>query len=252
MQIEYSTDIHFPVGKVSLQQLASLWSAVMACLPEVRRCSAEFNRRGRVTGSYVYNDPDELAHADLDVRPGELELRYIHISGPDIDVTIGQHWDTSFWGMLLFKSTALNVCISGSNERDILKLRTPLEQWGEHNLETNRLTLWLKTGARGPGFPDPQLPRPQIRAQPFGTHHHTIVRRHLAHLSGLHPFGLIISSLSNNGASTSPSLAFGTPPTPRAPSRYAQNRVPSLQTVSVIPISPAFSMQTFVVYYSGR
>ena len=147
MQIKYSTDIHFPARKVSLQQLASLWSAVMACLPEVRRCSAEFNRRGRVTGSYVYNDPDELAHADLDVRPGELELRYIHISGPDIDVTIGQHWDTSFWGMLLFKSTALNVCISGSNECDILRLRTAVEQWGErHLVETSRLTLWLKLG----------------------------------------------------------------------------------------------------------
>ena len=153
MQIEYSTDIHFPVGKVSLQQLASLWSAVMACLPEVRRCSAEFNRRGRVTGRYVYNDPDELAHADLDVRPGELELRYIHISGPDIDVTIGQHWDTSFWGMLLFKSTALNLCISGSNERDILKLRTAVEQWGaRHLVETSRLTLWLKLGVLAAGL----------------------------------------------------------------------------------------------------
>ena len=88
MQIEYSTDIHFPARKVSLQQLASLWSAVMTCLPEVRHCSAKFNRRGRVTGKYVYDDADELAHADLDVRPGELELSYIHIFGPDIDVTI--------------------------------------------------------------------------------------------------------------------------------------------------------------------
>ena len=152
MQIKYSTDIHFPARKVSLQQLASLWSAVMTCLPEVRHCSAEFNRRGRVTGSYVYNDADEFAHADLDVRPGELELSYIHIFGPDINVSIRQHWDTSFWDMLLFKSTALNVCISGSNERDILRLRTPLEQWGERHLETSRLTLWLKLGVLAAGL----------------------------------------------------------------------------------------------------
>ena len=116
-------------------------------------CSAEFNRRGRVTGSYVYNDPDELAHADLDVRPGELELRYIHISGPDIDVTIREHWDASFWGMLLFKSTALNVCISGSNERDILKLRTAVEQWGARHFETrSRLTQWLNLGVLAAGL----------------------------------------------------------------------------------------------------
>ena len=72
MQIECSTNIHFPARKVSLQQLASLWSAVMTCLPEVRHCSAEFNRRGRITGKYVYNDADELAHADLYpyLRPG--------------------------------------------------------------------------------------------------------------------------------------------------------------------------------------
>ena len=153
MQIEYSTDIHFPARKVSLQQLASLWSAVMTCLPEVRHCSAKFNRRGRVTGKYVYDDADELAHADLDVRPGELELSYIHIFGPDIDVTIREHWDASFWGMLLFKSTALNVCISGSNERDILRLRTPLEQWGERHFETrSRLTQWLNLGVLAAGL----------------------------------------------------------------------------------------------------
>ena len=50
--------------------------------------------------------------------------------------------------MLLIQPKALNVRISGSNERDILRLRTAVEQWGEHNLETNRLTLWLKTGVR--------------------------------------------------------------------------------------------------------
>ena len=153
MQIKYSTDIRLPAHKVSLQQLASLWSEVMTCLPEVSHCSAGFNRRGRVTGSYVYNDPDELAHADLDVRPGELELSYISISGPDIDVTIKEHLDVSFWGMLLFKSTALKVRISGSNERDILKLCTAVEQWGaRHLVETSRLTLWLKLGVLAAGL----------------------------------------------------------------------------------------------------
>ena len=113
--------------------------------------------------------------------------------------------------MLLFKSTALNVCISGSNERDILRLRTAVEQWGEHNLETNRLTLWLKTGVRAARvFPTRNFPLLRNARNRSRTHHHAIVRQHLAHLSGLHPFGLIISSLSNNGASTSPSVAFGT------------------------------------------
>ena len=118
----------------------------------MRHCSAEFNRRGRVTGKYVYDDADELAHADPDVRPGELELSYINISGPDIDVTIREHLDVSFWDMLLFKSTALNVCISGSNERDILRLRTAVEQWGERHLETSRLTQWLKLGVLAAGL----------------------------------------------------------------------------------------------------
>ena len=55
--------------------------------------------------------------------------------------------------MLLFKSTALNVRISGSNERDILRLRTPLEQWGERHFETrSRLTQWLNLGVLAAGL----------------------------------------------------------------------------------------------------
>ena len=77
---------------------------------------------------------------------------YINISSPDIDVTIREHLDVSFWDMLLFKSTALNVCISGSNERDILRLRTAVEQWGERHLETSRLTQWLKLGVLAAGL----------------------------------------------------------------------------------------------------
>ena len=146
MHSKCSTKIHFPVRKVSLQQLAGLWSAVMACLPEVRHCAARFEHRGRLTREHVYDDADELAHADLDVRPGELRLSHIHISGSDMNVSIGNGRDTGPWSMLLIQPTSLKVDISGSNERDVLRLRTAIEQWGERNLEKSRLTLWLKVG----------------------------------------------------------------------------------------------------------
>ena len=74
------------------------------------------------------------------------------LGAADLVVTIREHLDVSFWDMLLFKSTALNVCISGSNERDILRLRTAVEQWGERHLETSRLTQWLKLGVLAAGL----------------------------------------------------------------------------------------------------
>ena len=72
MEGTYTTHIRFHVRTISLQQLAGLWSTVMALVPEVHGRSATFERCGQPTEhEYHYRDADELAHAGLEVRPGE-------------------------------------------------------------------------------------------------------------------------------------------------------------------------------------
>ena len=89
MKGTYTTVVRFEVRTVSLRQLAALWSTVMALVPEVRSSFAAFERRGQPTAhAYLYRDADELAHAGIEAKPGELQLRSIHVRGPD---TLGRH-----------------------------------------------------------------------------------------------------------------------------------------------------------------
>ena len=149
----YTTQLRFHVREVSLHQLASLWSAVMACLPEVRNCSATFERRGQFTEhTYVYHDADELARADLDVKPGELHLSGINVRSRDTTVDIGERFHVGPSDLLLAQPKWLAVEISGSNERDVVKLRAAIGRWGGRNLETSRLWLWLKGGVLATGI----------------------------------------------------------------------------------------------------
>ena len=65
MEGTYTTHIRFRVRTISLQQLAGLWSTVMALVPEVHGRCATFERRGQPTEhEYHYRDADELAHID--------------------------------------------------------------------------------------------------------------------------------------------------------------------------------------------
>ena len=153
MQGQFRTHISYDAREVSLQQLAGLWSTAMACLPEVGRCTATFKRRGPSTEhEYIYDDADELAHAGIEAKPGELRLRSIHIYSPDATVDIEERCTTGFFRTLLTLPNTLGVTISGSNERAVLTLRTAIERWGERNLEPRGWGRWPRLGVFVAGF----------------------------------------------------------------------------------------------------
>ena len=153
MEGTYTTHVCFHVRTVSLRQLAALWSTVMAMAPEVRSGSATFERRGQPTEhEYVYRDADELAHAGLEVAPGELRLRSIRVHGPETSVGIHERAGTDFLSAVLVLPNALCVDIAGSNERDVLKIRNAVEHWGMLNLATTRQAVWLKLGVLAAGI----------------------------------------------------------------------------------------------------
>ena len=71
MEGTYTTHIRFDVRTISLQQIAGLWSTVMALVPEVHGRCATFERCGQPTEHvYQYRDADELANAGLEVGRG--------------------------------------------------------------------------------------------------------------------------------------------------------------------------------------
>ena len=149
----FKTRLRFHVREVSLRQLAGLWSTVMACLAEVRSCAATFECRGKCTKhTYVYGDADELACAELDVKPDELRLCDIGVRSPDTTVHIGSQFHVGPWHFLIAQPKWLTVNISGSNERHVVKLRAAIERWGERNLETSRRWLWLRAGVLAAGI----------------------------------------------------------------------------------------------------
>ena len=153
MEGRYTTNIRFHVRTVSLRQLAALWSTVMAMAPEVRSGSATFERRGQLTEhEYVYRDADELAHAALEVAPGELRLQSVRVLGPETSVGIHERTGSDFLSAVLGLPNALYVDIAGSNERDVLEIRDAVEHWVERNLATTRRALWLKLGALAAGI----------------------------------------------------------------------------------------------------
>lgn len=149
MEGTYETDLSFHVRTVSLQQLAALWSTVMASMPEGRSGEAVFERRGQHTQhKYVFRDADELAHAGLEVGPGELALRSFNVLGAGTRVDICESAGFNFLPLmvLLVPPNSLWVGIAGSNERDVLRIRDVVERWVGHNLTTTRRALWLKLG----------------------------------------------------------------------------------------------------------
>ena len=153
MEGTYTTHFRLHVRTVSLQQLAALWSTVMALVPEVRGGSATFERRGQPTEhEYHYRDADELAHAGLEVRPGELRLRSIRVHGPGTSVGIHERAGADFPSVALGLPNALWLDITGSNERDVLTIRNAVEHWAARNLATSRRALWLKLGALAAGI----------------------------------------------------------------------------------------------------
>ena len=153
MEGTYTTHVRFHVRTVSLQQLAALWSTVMALVPEVRGGSATFERRGQSTEhEYVYRDADELAHDGLEVRPGELRLRSIRVHGPGTSVGIHERQGADFLSLALGLPHTLWLDITGSNERDVLMIRDAVEHWVARNLATSRRALWLKLGALAAGI----------------------------------------------------------------------------------------------------
>ena len=153
MEGTYTTHIRFHVRTISLQQLAGLWSTVMALVPEVHGRSATFERCGQPTEhEYHYRDADELAHAGLEVRPGELRLRSIRVYGPGTSVAIHERPGADFLSVALVLPNALWLDITGSNERDVLTIRNAVEHWAARNLATSRRALWLKLGALAAGI----------------------------------------------------------------------------------------------------
>ena len=127
MEGTYTTHIRFRVRTISLQQLAGLWSTVMALVPEVHGRCATFERRGQPTEhEYHYRDADEPAHTGLEVRPGELRLRSIRVYGPDTSVAIHERPGADFLSVALGLPNALWLDITGSNERDVLTIPSTL------------------------------------------------------------------------------------------------------------------------------
>lgn len=156
MEGRYTKVVSFQVRTVSLQQLAALWSTVLASMPEGCSGEAVFERRGRLTEhEYVFRDADELAHAGLEVAPGELRLRSVNVHGAGMRVGIYEREGSNFLilAAMLGLPNSLWVTIAGSNERDVLRIRDVIERWVEHNLTTTSRTLrlWLKLGALAAG-----------------------------------------------------------------------------------------------------
>ena len=156
MEGRYTKVLLFHVRTVSLQQLAALWSTVMASMPEERRGEAAFERSGQPTEHlYVFRDADELAHAGLEAAPGELRLRSVNVVGRGTRVDIFEVEAANCpppAAALLVLPNSLWVGITGSNERDVLRIRDVVERWVERNLTTSRRALWLKLGVLGAGI----------------------------------------------------------------------------------------------------
>ena len=149
----FKTELRFHVRKVSLCELMALWSAVMACVPEVSRGVATFERRGRLTEQrYVYWDADELARADLDAVAGELRLCGIGVRSDDTAVHIRAGGRAGPSDFLIVQPEWLTVDITGSNERDVLALRAAIEQWGGRHLPICRHWLWPRAGVLAAGL----------------------------------------------------------------------------------------------------
>lgn len=152
MQGEYTTDVTFNVRVLTLRQLADLWSMVMSFLPEVIYSAATFKRQGRSTEhEYRFRDADELARTTLDFRPGELTLGSIHISSPDVRIFIREGWASLLLDVSLALPTNLKVEIIGSNEAEVLKLRSAIRKWGEGNVDARPWALWCKLGGLAAG-----------------------------------------------------------------------------------------------------
>lgn len=153
MQGEYTTDVTFHVRVLTLPQLADLWSMAMSFLPEVSYSAATFKRQGRSTEhEYRFRDADDLARTTLDFRPGELALVSIHISTPDVRIVIREGWASLFLDVSLALPTNLKVEITGSNEAEVLKLRSAIRQWGGGNVEGRPWALWCKLGGLAAGI----------------------------------------------------------------------------------------------------
>ena len=153
MQGEYTTHVTFDVRVLTLQQLADIWSMAMSFLPEVSHTTASFKRRGRPTDhEYVFHDADELARTRLDFRPGELKLGTIHISNADTRIFIHEAWTHLVRDALLGLPTKLKLEISGSNEAEVLKVRSAIEHWGEQHVKTRSLAIRLKLGVLAAGI----------------------------------------------------------------------------------------------------
>lgn len=155
MEGRYTKVVSFHVRTVSLQQLAALWSTVLASMPEGCRGETVFERRGQLTEhEYVFRDADELAHAGLEVAPGELRLRRVNVDGPGTRVDIREGEGSNFLPLaaLLVLPSSLWVTIAGLDERDVLRIRDVVERWVGQNLTTTRRALWLKLGVLAGGF----------------------------------------------------------------------------------------------------
>ena len=153
MQSEHTIRVVFPVRKVSLRQLAELWSVLMSLLPEVRHCTARFCFRGQSSEhTYTFEDADELARARLAFRPGELKLSWMSLSNYSTRIHVSEHWEGGMAKVLLALPNRLRVEISGSNEGEVLAIRDAVEKWGERNLHTDRRQLWAKLGVLASGL----------------------------------------------------------------------------------------------------
>ncbi|MYG80720.1 MAG: hypothetical protein F4187_02625 [Gemmatimonadetes bacterium] len=155
MEGRYTKLVSFHVRTVSLQQLAALWSTVLASMPEGCRGEAVFERSGQSTKhEYIFRDADELAHAGLEVAPGELRLKWLDVDGPGTRVGIREREGSNFLPLaaLLVLPSSLWVTIAGSDERDVLRIRDVVERWVGQNLTTTRRALCLKLGALAGGI----------------------------------------------------------------------------------------------------
>lgn len=152
MQGEYTTAVTFHVRVLTLRQLADLWSMAMSFLPEVTYSAASFKRQSESTEhEYIFRDADDLAQTTLDFRPGELTLRSIHISNPDVRIFIREGWSSLFLDIALALPSELKVEITGSNEAEVLTLKGAIEQWGEGNVGARPWALWCKLGVLAAG-----------------------------------------------------------------------------------------------------
>ena len=153
MRGKYTAHVKFHVRVLTLGQFADLWSMVMSFLPEVTSSTASFERRGQSTDQdYAFEDADELAQTRFGFRPGELKLRSVRVANADVSIDIHRSWRNLSWGILLALPSGLEVDVTGSNEAEVLRVRSAIEQWGEQNLGTTRSALRLKLGVLAAGI----------------------------------------------------------------------------------------------------